>query len=150
MQTKKIVIVGPAQIGKSHLVSLLTNQKQQVNFFGQPIPNNVYVPTLGVEVVPLYYQNVCYNLWDCSGNPQFSGLGSGYYVEADGLLCLRELGTIDNTTSNKVVDFQIKNPGKQIVTVWINPQGQNAINVVNGDLCYSNVNQIPINILESF
>lgn len=141
MLTKKIVIIGPAQIGKSHLVNIWSNQGN-VNWLGLPIMN--YEPTLGVTVTPVQHQNYIYNIWDTAGNPQFRGLANGYYVEADGLVCILDQDNMDQEIGNKITDFQVINPGKPILIVKVN------VNEQNQELCYANINQVPIDILKAF
>ena len=72
MKTFKVVIVGPPAVGKTSWVSALT---------GKPYQDD-YVPTFGVNVVPLYLktatETICFNLWDCAGDTQFAGLGKFY------------------------------------------------------------------------
>ena len=75
--TFKIVVVGPGQSGKTTWVKrLLTGQFE-----------NLYVPTLGVEVHPIRYNTnhgpICLNVWDCAGREQYRGLRDGYYIAAD-------------------------------------------------------------------
>jgi len=77
-QTLKIVLVGEENVGKTSFVEKL---------LGNEIPLN-YTPTLGVEVNPIRRNNKCYNIWDCSGNERFKGLGDGYYVQAQGAIIM--------------------------------------------------------------
>jgi GTPase SAR1 family protein len=67
----KIVLIGPPGVGKTNMVRTLKGEG------GQP-----YTPTLGVDVHPIRVQgtNVCFNVWDCAGDPRFRGLGQGYFI----------------------------------------------------------------------
>ena len=88
METKKIVLIGDANVGKSTFVNLLK---------GEGFSND-YKPTLGVEVDPIRRGNKCFNIWDCSGN-QYRGLGDGYYLKAQGAIVMCDpthLKSIDN------------------------------------------------------
>lgn len=75
--TYKLLLVGDAGTGKTHLVEYHMGVKEV----------HGYVPTLGVEVHPLRFttkdeSGVCFNVWDCAGDERFAGLGEGYYSEA--------------------------------------------------------------------
>lgn len=77
METKKVVLVGDAMVGKTSLVRYaLTGEL-----------TNLYEATLGVEVHPIVWDSHRglrrFNVWDCAGNPRFGGLRDGYYVQAD-------------------------------------------------------------------
>ena len=78
METKKVVLVGDAKVGKTSLVCYaLTGELE-----------NRYIPTLGVEVHPIVWDSPSmglkrFNVWDCAGNPRFGGLRDGYYIQAD-------------------------------------------------------------------
>ena len=90
METKKIVLVGDANVGKTSFVKKLE---------GLAIPEN-RIATLGVEVDPIRRifenQTKCFNIWDCAGEERYSGLGDGYYVESDGAIIMAEC---NNSTS---------------------------------------------------
>jgi small GTP-binding protein len=66
----KVILVGDSQVGKSCFRKRLMGESFDQN----------YIPTLGVEVVPIQTPDVTFNIWDCSGNPCFRGLGDGYYL----------------------------------------------------------------------
>ena len=72
METKKVVLVGDAMVGKTSLV-----QKMQ----GKDMTH--YIVTLGVEVQPIVYGQRRYIVWDCAGDPRYRGLGEGYYNQSD-------------------------------------------------------------------
>lgn len=83
--TFKIILVGDAGVGKTTLV----NRHTSGNF------EKRYIATLGVDVTPLRfktnYGEYVLNIWDCAGSEKFSGLGDGYYVEADAAICMFSL-----------------------------------------------------------
>ena len=78
MDTKKIVLIGDANVGKTTFVQRLLNGNYQ----------DKYIPTLGVEVEPIRRGNKCYNIWDCAGDPRFRGLGDGYYIQSHGAIVM--------------------------------------------------------------
>lgn len=88
--TFKVILVGDEGCGKSVLVKRFNEDRFEKK----------YIPTLGVEVDPLRFENnVCLNIWDCSGNEKFRGLGDGYYVGAQGAILCFDL-TSPNTLYN--------------------------------------------------
>lgn len=77
METKKVVLVGDAHVGKTTLL-----QRVMIGNY-----DTRYVATLGVEVHPIVHQHPIgvfrrFNVWDCAGDPRFGGLGDGYYIQA--------------------------------------------------------------------
>jgi len=89
----KLIIVGSGGVGKTTLVKQLITKR-----FEQK-----YVPTLGVEVHPFNYNNMDFNIWDCSGNENYSGLGEGYYVKANCAIIL-----CDNDSFIDIVSYYKK------------------------------------------
>lgn len=83
MKTYKTLLVGEGGCGKSTWVARLNAEKNGSKLFEQK-----YIATLGVEVVPVIAQSpsdgskYIANIWDCAGQDKFSGLGDGYYVQA--------------------------------------------------------------------
>ena len=78
METKKVVLVGDAKVGKTSLVRFALTGEH----------TNRYVATLGVEVHPVVWDSPQrglrrFNVWDCAGNSRFGGLRDGYYIQAD-------------------------------------------------------------------
>ena len=78
----KVVVIGPAKVGKTGLVRRLRNLE----------PTHNYLATLGVEVHPVKFtlnyprgcvSEICLSIWDCAGDPKFTGLADGYYIGAD-------------------------------------------------------------------
>jgi len=80
METKKIVIIGDANVGKTSFVRKLQGQEMPLN----------HAPTLGVEVIPIRRNETCFNVWDCSGSYRLRGLGDGYWVKADGAIIMAD------------------------------------------------------------
>ena len=78
METLKIVLVGDANVGKTSFVKKL---------LGEEVPV-ARTPTLGVEVDPIRQNGKHYNIWDCAGEERYSGLGDGYYVQAQGAIIM--------------------------------------------------------------
>ena len=91
--TFKVILVGAGGCGKTNFVKRL----QKLNF------DPKYIPTLGVDVEPIRFEtnhgNYCFNIWDCAGDPKFSGLRDGYYVQADACIIMMDL------TSPETVDI---------------------------------------------
>lgn len=72
----KVVFVGNAKTGKTRAVSKLLGSIK-----GALTP---YIPTYGAVVYK--YTNAYgsqFDIWDCAGNREFSGLRDGYFVGAD-------------------------------------------------------------------
>lgn len=68
----KLVLVGDGGVGKTTLVRRhLTGEFEKK-----------YLPTLGVEVHPLFFQTnfgpLKFNVWDTAGQEKFGGLRDGY------------------------------------------------------------------------
>jgi GTP-binding nuclear protein Ran len=91
MPTFKIVLLGDAGSGKTALMNGL---------LGTAHAPGSYTPTLGVEVTPLRVDVssratgqrlvACLNVWDTAGDERYSGLGDGYYIQADAaIICVR-------------------------------------------------------------
>jgi hypothetical protein len=79
----KIVVVGPARVGKTyHILRLIKGDC----FIG----SLEYIPTVGVEVRPIRvstkHGDVLVNLWDTAGQPELRGLGEGNYLGAHGAI----------------------------------------------------------------
>ena len=97
METKKIVLVGETNVGKSSFVRKLE---------GKEILND-HVPTLGVEVIPIrrslsQYVHKVFNIWDCAGDQRFEGLRDGYWVQADGAIIM-----VDCENSKTILTIEI-------------------------------------------
>ncbi len=78
----KVVLVGDSKVGKTAFIKrhLTGNFETKFN------------TTIGVEVHNLRFNTnrgqVVFNLWDCAGNPKFSGLGDGYYYGLDAAIIM--------------------------------------------------------------
>ena len=94
----KITLIGDGGVGKTTFV-----KRHRTSEFEKK-----YVPTLGVEVHPLRYHTnkgeVCFNAWDCAGNPKFIGLADGYYIQAN---CAMVFFDVTNRTSFERVPYWI-------------------------------------------
>jgi GTP-binding nuclear protein Ran len=80
---KKLVLVGDGGVGKT----ALTNRLRLGTFV------EGYVPTLGVEVHPVEHDNTMISIWDTAGQERFSGLGDGYYLNADNVLVVYDVNS---------------------------------------------------------
>ena len=80
--THKIVLVGNSQVGKTSWVHRLLDNSFKTS----------YTPTVGVEVHPIVLQcnkkNVCFNVWDISGEEKYGGLAQGYLVASEGAIIM--------------------------------------------------------------
>ena len=109
MDTKKIVLIGDAQVGKTTLIRLLMSREYK----------DKYSPTLGVEVHPIRRGNKCYNMWDCAGDPRYVGLKDGYWIQADGaiVMCDTSNPTSIQSVARWARDFRRIQPDATIVIV---------------------------------
>jgi GTP-binding nuclear protein Ran len=86
--TFKILFIGDGGVGKTTLIKRHST--------GQFDPK--YISTLGVDVTPLLFNTsygpVIFNIWDCAGQAQYSGLGDGYYIRAQGAVYMFDLTSI--------------------------------------------------------
>ena len=109
MREYKVLLAGSAGTGKTAFV-----EKLQTGNFTQN-----YIATLGVDVSAIQYNQVLYNIWDLSGQKKFSGLGSGYYTEADYAIIMYD----DRDITKRYIESYIKSirskcPNiKKIITV---------------------------------
>lgn len=76
----KTLFIGPSGIGKTSFLTKLYHSRNDVNVLNIPT-------TLGVDVKPvvLYqdHRKIRLNVWDCTGNKKYKGLGKEYYLNAD-------------------------------------------------------------------
>jgi len=86
----KLILVGEGEVGKTTWLRKLRTGEFE----------NVYVPTLGVEVhgitISTNEGDIRFNIWDCSGVEAYRGLGSGYYINGD---CAIVMGDLFNPLS---------------------------------------------------
>jgi len=84
-RTFKVVIIGDGGVGKTTFI-----KHMRTGEFGIK-----YIPTLGVEVNPLHFStthgDITFNIWDCSGQERYQGLGDGYYIGADAAILMFDL-----------------------------------------------------------
>lgn len=120
MQTRefKILFLGNTQIGKTSFIRKLINEN------GTDLEN---IPTtIGVEVKPVDIfrdiHKIRLNIWDCSGNPNFKGLGSCYYTNAQGVVLFK-----DDTDYHENVLKDLENicPNVPILYMNYNKQEEN-------------------------
>lgn len=77
----KVVFMGDGATGKTSYATKLLGMEIQ----------DIYVPTLGVEVHPIVKDNNVLNVWDTAGQEQYGGLRDGYYICADGCIYFHNL-----------------------------------------------------------
>lgn len=106
MQSKKVVVLGPKQTGKTKFVKSVV-----YNHFYASSSN--YQPTLGVEVHSLTCAGFSIDFWDCAGDPKFGGLGKGYYLNADVALLFK--GADEEENQQFLNDFLEISPSAAIV-----------------------------------
>ena len=109
MDTKKIVLIGDAKVGKTTLIHLLLTGEYKEK----------YSPTLGVEVHPIRRGDKCYGIWDCAGDPRYIGLKDGYWIQADGaiVMCDASNPTSVENVATWARDFRRIQPNATIVIV---------------------------------
>jgi GTPase SAR1 family protein len=97
LQEFKVLFLGAAKTGKSHLRKILTRRDISDN----------YTPTLGVDVSPvrLFGNGNIYraNIWDCAGDKRYSGMQGGYYMEAAAVVIFKEDGSDGHVKYEKLL-----------------------------------------------
>ncbi len=114
MPTFKVILMGPAEVGKTHLVIKTKGVLRDAN----------YVPTLGLEVHPLVFRTnnktICLNIWDCGGDPRFRGLGIGYTRKAQAFMFMFDLRKEETFTEmNELIDECYKKEEHEDVPIVI-------------------------------
>lgn len=135
--TRKIVVIGSGNVGKSRIVRRFANK---------PYYNNEkkYCATMGVEVYPAYTNGYKFNLWDTAGKKKWEGLLDGYYIGSNGAICIID---IDDNKSIDRADYFIATyirvcPETPILIINITKK-----NIGNKENTYNCVDDIPIEIL---
>mmetsp|Transcript_30624 Transcript_30624/g.85776 ORF Transcript_30624/g.85776 Transcript_30624/m.85776 type:complete len:246 (-) Transcript_30624:12-749(-) len=95
VRTFKVLLVGEGGVGKS---TLLDSWKSGRERGWKKVKEGKYLPTIGVEVVPLLFslsdgRKVCLKVWDCAGQEKFGGLRDGYYIQADAAILAFDVGS---------------------------------------------------------
>lgn len=94
----KVLFLGAANLGKSHLRQRLTRLT---------VPEN-YIPTLGTEVSPVrLFGNgniLRANIWDCAGDNRYSGLEGGYYIDARAVVIFKEDGNENHKKYERLLE----------------------------------------------
>ena len=75
MSSKKVIIVGNPESGKTKLASKLIGTFDPTK--------RSYEPTISVNIHSMVIDDVTYYLWDTAGSEMYEGIGPGYYVGAD-------------------------------------------------------------------
>src|SRR5665648_17401 len=87
VRTYKLVLAGDSGVGKSTFV-----KRHKTGEF-----ETRYMATVGVAVHPLKFYtnegNVCFNIWDISGQEKFGCLHVGYYSGADCAVVMFDLNS---------------------------------------------------------
>lgn len=111
--TYKIIIVGDGEVGKTSLIRRhVTGQFEEK-----------YIPTLGVEVHPMRFETnygpICFNIWDCAGRNEYSGLRDGYYIQANAAIVMYDVSKPDTfkNTDNWIASIRKVCPDIPIVVV---------------------------------
>lgn len=69
----KVVLIGDSRVGKTTFIKKLAYGEFEKK----------HIPTLGVEVHPFSLNGKKFNVWDCAGDPRFTGFKDGYYIQSD-------------------------------------------------------------------
>lgn len=71
-QRFKVIIAGDGGVGKTMYRKRLSSEKFDMK----------YVPTMGVDIQPINYNDVIFNLWDCAGQEKMGSLQTDHYKGA--------------------------------------------------------------------
>lgn len=94
MDTYKTILVGEGGCGKTTWLSRIMAEKTGAKLFEKK-----YIATLGVQVQPIVAlspttgEQYIANIWDCAGQEKFSGLGDGYYIQAQAAIFAFDLSS---------------------------------------------------------
>jgi small GTP-binding protein len=100
--SKKVVIVGDSQTGKTAFIKAITNE----NF------SEKYDPTQGAEVTTFKMNDIQLTFWDCSGSNK--GLADGYYIGADVAVVF-----LDHNYPSKDYALEIKRVAGNIPIIYV-------------------------------
>jgi GTPase SAR1 family protein len=96
------------------------------------------LPTIGVEVHSVNFNNRTFALWDCAGQEALGGLRDGYFICAKGAILLTDLASMKEA-KRWIRHFRRVCPTQKIVVVKIGEGGD-----------YPTVNDVPLEILAQF
>lgn len=137
IQRFKIIITGDAGVGKSSFV-----KQHLLNKFTPE-----YVPTLGVDVDPITfntnYGSIVFDVWDTAGQEKYGFLCEGYYIGAQGVICMFDT---TSTTSYRNVRGWITKIQNEI-------KNTNIPTIICGNKCdidggYMSISQIYTNVIK--
>lgn len=118
----KVIIVGDGKVGKTHFVKTIN----RTDF------SSSYIPTKGVDVSKLKFDNVILDIWDCGGSPGHKGLEDSYYLNANAAIVMFDF---TNLSSYQNVSSHIKSITRVCENIPIiicgNNYKQNKIQCVN-------------------
>ncbi len=80
--TFKVVVIGPAKVGKTTLVRRLRGLEPTTNYLAT-VGGEVHPVKITVDQLTGCASEICLIIWDCAGDPKFIGLADGYYINAD-------------------------------------------------------------------
>lgn len=115
-QTRKVILVGDAEVGKTTTMKYLRNEEFSAG--------GTYIPTIGAEVYPITFNDTRYICWDCAGQEKLGGLRDGYYIQADVVLAFfKDLVSLDHLNTKWLVDVKRVSPDAKII--WVNTSEEN-------------------------
>ena len=81
----KLIMLGDGGVGKTSLVKRHATDEFDTR----------YIPTVGVDVVPLTFntqhQCVFFNCWDTGGSEKYGGMRDGYYLGSDAAIIVFDI-----------------------------------------------------------
>ncbi len=138
---QKIIIFGVECVGKTRMVWNWVNESNP-SYTGEPTredpdhPNHhEYRPTLGVEVYSIGEQNSKYAIWDCAGDERYGGLRDGYWVKANGVICITDLDRKESISRSKkmIASFKKINPNAHICNILLTKDGEYQENTIDNN-----------------
>ena len=89
--SQNIIVVGPAESGKTFLLNHLTR-----SYFEPFRSNTPYQPTIGIDLIGQTTQNnINYVYWDSSGQERFRRITQPFFVKADVVMIVFDLSSLD-------------------------------------------------------